>query len=59
MPDILLESGVKAVEETDKDVCCHRASILLATDRSRKWPSLDRMPPFGTIICSWAGEAGS
>lgn len=43
----------------NKDVCCHRASILLATDKSLKWHSLDQMPPFGTITCSWEGEAGS
>ena len=56
----LLGAGVKVVEETNKNVCCHRVYVLLATDKTLNWLSLDQMPLFSTIVCGWQWrEAGS
>lgn len=59
MPDILLAAGIKAVEETNKNICCHRVYILLETDKSLNWQSLDQISPFSTIILVGGGEAVS
>lgn len=43
----------------DKNVCCHRDCILLATDKSLNWQSPDEISRVRTIICDYEWKAGS